>query len=1031
MKKDLMVRVLLKSLFSLVLLANVAYGGATLTVNWVGQGEACDNLLTLAEATHLGRGSFGRALTTAERNQITGATFVAAPLPPECAGTGWLVVGNLGPNDADDIVFVSGITVPINYGIILGKNDDIDGTTGSAKVILDGSSQPSGTRGIDIEQDSGSQVRNLVIRNFPSSGIFAQRMNGAKFEGLDIFGNSANGISLGFNGNVNSRNVTIGGDQPQHRNRIFSNGADGIFIGADPAHDRFPEEAIFILNNLIGTSDGVTDNGNGGRGISLINAFGVYVGDLTGATHNIISGNNNDGIALEGAGAISNRIIANYIGTTESSGAPLGNAASGIALLNDAGSTADFINTGPNYIGQSGLGNVISANNFGIFIADPNTSLNRIQGNLIGTNVGGNTDLGNLSDGIYFVNGTFVNTIGGTNAGEGNLIAFNRNGIRADSGIRNSFRRNRIFSNDLLGIDLAPVGVTQNDVGDGDAGPNNLQNFPVITYVNVQAGSVTLEGTFNGSPNQTFTLEFFGNSGVDTTGFGEGRNFLGSTQVTTNASGNATFFGLNFAVSSNTVGSWVTATATSNLGDTSEYSQARNICSDLRLSPISILAPLGGISTSFTYINSTGCAVPTAVSNSSWITVGSIGSATVNFSVAANNAPPRDGLINVNYNNGTGQSATSFLVSQNNGCSYSINPANQNFVRSGGVGTISVTSSNSACTWNSVSNAPSWITINGGSSGTGNGTINFSVAVNASGTQRTGIINAAGQTFTVSQASRNRNRFDFDGDGKTDVSIFRPSDGSWWYVHSSDNQNRVFSFGVSTDKLVPADYTGDGKTDIAVWRPSNGFWFIQRSEDNSFFSFPFGTSGDVPCPADFDGDGKADPCVFRPSTVTWYISLTTGGTSIVSFGANGDVPVVEDYDGDGKADIAVFRPSGGSWWILRSSTGVTFSTTFGLGSDKPVAADYTGDGKADIAVWRPSNGFWFILRSEDDTYFSSPFGQNGDIPVAGDYDGDRKADFAVFRPSTSTWYLNRSTAGSAIYTFGTIGDKPVPSAFIP
>ena len=111
--------------------------------------------------------------------------------------------------------------------------------------------------------------------------------------------------------------------------------------------------------------------------------------------------------------------------------------------------------------------------------------------------------------------------------------------------------------------------------------------------------------------------------------------------------------------------------------------------------------------------------------------------------------------------------------------------------------------------------------------------------------------------------------FDFDGDGKTDIAIFRPAPGEWWYQRSSDNQVAAIQFGASTDKITPADFTGDGKADIAFWRPSNGFWFILRSEDNSFFSFPFGTNGDIPAPSDFDGDGKTDVAVFRPSSATW------------------------------------------------------------------------------------------------------------------------------------------------------------------
>ncbi|HEY0658989.1 MAG TPA: M64 family metallopeptidase, partial [Pyrinomonadaceae bacterium] len=68
----------------------------------------------------------------------------------------------------------------------------------------------------------------------------------------------------------------------------------------------------------------------------------------------------------------------------------------------------------------------------------------------------------------------------------------------------------------------------------------------------------------------------------------------------------------------------------------------------------------------------------------------------------------------------------------------------------------------------------------------------------------------------------NRAPYDFDGDGRTDLSIFRPSLGEWWYLRSSNGGNGAFAFGSSSDKPAPADYTGDGKTDIAVYRPSSG-----------------------------------------------------------------------------------------------------------------------------------------------------------------------------------------------------------------
>jgi CSLREA domain-containing protein len=277
--------------------------------------------------------------------------------------------------------------------------------------------------------------------------------------------------------------------------------------------------------------------------------------------------------------------------------------------------------------------------------------------------------------------------------------------------------------------------------------------------------------------------------------------------------------------------------------------------------------------------------------------------------------------------------------------------------------------------------------------------------------------------------------FDFDGDHKTDISIFRPSAGEWWYSRSSDAQVKAGQFGSSTDIITPGDFTGDGKTDIAFYRPSTGFWYILRSEDGSFFSFPFGTAGDIPMPADFDGDGKTDAAVFRPSTGTWFILQSSGaGTGILQFGANGDKPVSFDYDGDGKADIGIVRDNlqtgNKEWWILRSTQGILI-LNFGIPGDLTVPGDYTGDGKADVAFFRPASGFWYILRSEDFSFFSFPFGTNGDVPTPGDYDGDGKTDAAVFRPSTSTWFVNRSGGtGVLIAGFGLPTDQPVPSCLV-
>ena len=288
--------------------------------------------------------------------------------------------------------------------------------------------------------------------------------------------------------------------------------------------------------------------------------------------------------------------------------------------------------------------------------------------------------------------------------------------------------------------------------------------------------------------------------------------------------------------------------------------------------------------------------------------------------------------------------------------------------------------------------------------------------------------NGQGAAYHFTQI--NRTLFDFDGDGLADISIFRPSNGQWWYQQSSDNVVKAFTFGTPTDKPVPADYDGDGKTDIAIYRPSTGEWFVLRSSNLSFFSLAFGISTDKPSPGDFDADGLADITIFRPSEGTWYINKTSGGIQITQWGAGGDIPENRDYDGDGKCDFAIFRASDGSWWINRSTAGI-FVTAFGVGTDKPVPADYTGDGKTDIAVWRPANGSWYVLRSEDSSFFAVPFGATGDVPAAADFDGDSKADFAVFRPDGANWFVQRSTSGILIQHFGSTGDIPTQASYVP
>jgi CSLREA domain-containing protein len=467
----------------------------------------------------------------------------------------------------------------------------IDGTTqpgyaGTPIIELDGSLSTPAQQGLAFFGGS-STLRGLVVNRFTGSGIVLQQKGnyviednyiGTDVTGRLVRGNGGSGIHVFLQTMEAFDNA---GNTIAH-NVISGNGRHGIAL----ADDR-----NVVQGNYIGTDvSGTAALGNADTGIWISNG-----GSDNLIQGNVISANDRWGI-VNGASCnpcapvfVGNVIQGNYVGTDASGSVALGNGLDGISTI---GNSTTIGGTAP------GARNIISGNGWnGIRIGGSSTG-SVVQGNLIGTAADGTTALGNglagalnLDSGIDVIRAEGT-TIGGTASGAANTIAYSHgDGVRVGTGSAftfccgNGILSNSIFANGGLGIDLRPpsIGVTPNDPGDADRGGNEGQNFPVLT----SASGNTIVGTLNSTANTSFRLEFFANREPDPSGHGEGERFLGSTQVITDGSGNASF---SFVSPTSFSGQYVSATATDPANNTSEFSGVLFVAGQT-LSPTLTLSP--------------------------------------------------------------------------------------------------------------------------------------------------------------------------------------------------------------------------------------------------------------------------------------------------------------------------------------------------------------------------------------------------------------------------------------------------------
>ena len=159
---------------------------------------------------------------------------------------------------------------------------------------------------------------------------------------------------------------------------------------------------------------------------------------------------------------------------------------------------------------------------------------------------------------------------------------------------------------------------------------------------------------------------------------------------------------------------------------------------------------------------------------------------------------------------------------------------------------------------------------------------------------------------------------DFDGDFRSDFAVIRTgADSIQWYVLLSNfNYSMVLTetgigslqsdvgfgivWGMPGDKAVPGDWDGDGRTDVTVWRPSDGNFYYRQMPAGAApttGTVHWGGAGDIPQPADYDGDRRHDFAIFRPGfqAAFWVRKSTDGGLIYAKIGTTGDLPITSPY----------------------------------------------------------------------------------------------------------------------------------------
>ncbi len=473
--------------------------------------------------------------------------------------TNLVIKGNIFGLTQDGLTYLGNT----NEGI--ADNDSISMTIGGTVAGEGNIISGNGLSGVHFSSTTLSTIQGNIV--------------GLDSTGTAIIGNSGGGIIL-----LNSDNNTIGGTAAGAGNLVSGNSNVGIDIEIGDSNT--------IQGNRVGTDiTGTLDLGNTNRGIAVQNGTLNVIGGTTVAARNIIAGNDDTGIQLDYQATFTT-VQGNWVGV-DALGNPLGNGTFGIGIAGQNNTIGGNTAAEGNVFSTNGVAGVVFIS--GILGAPPFPTDNVLQGNYIGTDTTGvvSPGYGNLIGGVLIIFSAEDNLIGGTAAGEGNIIAGNGGfGIAVVSfppiaplpPVRNAILGNSIYDNASLGIDelsdtdgdFTPdenVGPNTNDPGDPDVGPNDYLNHPIIYSITPAGVGMVQVNYFLDVPAGNYRIEFFDNTTIDSSNHGEGETFIDFDPISHTGSG-VEFFSIVIPA---LPGDIITATATEDLGlgtygSTSEFS---------------------------------------------------------------------------------------------------------------------------------------------------------------------------------------------------------------------------------------------------------------------------------------------------------------------------------------------------------------------------------------------------------------------------------------------------------------------------